>query len=424
MSYNNDEEDDDNYNRYMFKKKLDVLKDKKGFHTALITLTIPPSKKLHDVINYLENEISESSNIKDKNNRKNVLSSIRSLIERLRLYKDVPKNGLVMFSGQIPDEGRPGTEKPELYDLEPPEPLQTFRYYCSSEFYLKPLYEMIEEKGSYGIIDIENKEAAIGYLRGAHLEIAKTMTSGIHSKHNAGGQSQRRLERLIEEGAQNFYKRVGEYSNNIFLALDDLRGIFVSGAGMAKEKFVKKGVLDYRLQDKVLDLVDVSYSGEEGIRETVIKIQDKIADMKYIREKKLYKDFLDSIVKQTGMATYGEKQIRYALEIGAVETLLYSEKVNKIRAVAKCPKCGHKTVKTLQESELNDYQGKLSDMNCPECKSSNFEFEESHDLLKEFGRLAKNQGSNVEILSTETEEGMALYKTWGGMAATLRFRIQ
>ncbi len=422
MSNYNKDEEAQNYDRYLFKKKLDTLKEKKGFHTALITLTIPPSKKVHDVIGYLEKEISESSNIKDKNNRKNVLSSIRSLIERLRLYKEFPENGLVMFAGQIPEEGRPGTEKSELYDLEPPEEIQTFRYYCSSEFYIKPLYDMIEEKGTYGIINVENKEAAIGWVRGAHLEIAKTMTSGIHSKHNAGGQSQRRLERLIEEGAQNFYKRIGEYANNIFLDIEDLRGIFISGAGMSKEKFAKKGVLDYRLDEKILDFVDVSYSGEEGIRETVIKIQDKIEDLKYVREKKLYKKFMDAIVKENGLATYGEKEVKYALEIGAVDTLLYSDKIDKLRVTSKCSKCGYETTKTIDARELEDYQDKISDENCPECQSSNFEYIGQKDLLKEMGEMAKNQGSKIEILSTETEEGMALYKTWGGIAANLRFR--
>ncbi len=415
--------DNENYDKYVFKKKLDILKNKKGFHTGLITLTIPPRKKLHDVIGYLENEIGESSNIKDKNNRKNVLSSIRSLIERLKLYKDVPPNGLVLFSGEIPEEGRPGTEKSELYDVEPPEEIQTFKYLCSSEFYLQPLYEMIEEKGAFGIINIENKEAAIGWVRGAHLEICKTMTSGIHSKHRAGGQSQRRLERLIEEGAQNFYKRVGEYANNIFLEIEDLRGIFVSGAGMAKEKFVKKGVLDYRLEEKILDFVDVSYAGEEGIRETVIKVQDQISDLKYIREKKLYNQFMESVVKDDGMISYGEDAVRYALSIGAVETLLYSERVNRERVLIRCPNCGDEIKKTVDSRRLSELKDKVADENCPSCNSPNLEIAESEDLLKEFAEFAKQQGSNIEILSTETEEGMAIYKTWGGIAALLRFRI-
>ncbi|MHA1274299.1 MAG: hypothetical protein ACTSQS_12815, partial [Promethearchaeota archaeon] len=61
---------------YKTKKLLEHLKNKKGFHTELISLYIPHDRKLSDVINYLNNETSESQNIKSKLTRKNVLDSI------------------------------------------------------------------------------------------------------------------------------------------------------------------------------------------------------------------------------------------------------------------------------------------------------------------------------------------------------------
>ena len=415
---------DETYRRYILKKKLEVLKNKKGFHTALISLTIPQERKIHDVIGYLKNEISESSNIKSKTNRKNVLDSINALIGRLRNISEAPKNGLVMYSGQIPEDGKPGTEKSELYVIQPPEPITTFKYYCASEFLLEPLYDMINEKGAYGIINIENKEAAVGWVRGAHLEICKTFTSGIHSKHNAGGQSQRRLERLIEEGAQNFYKRVGEYSNTVFLEIPDLEGIFVSGAGMAKEKFVKKEVLDYRLSDKVLDFVDVSYSGEAGIRETVIKIQDKISNLRYIKEKKMFEKYMRSIVQDDGLATYGEKEVQKALEMGAVDLLMISEGLEKVRAYAVCTNCQYTDSITLKPSEIYDFAEKIRTTQCPKCNTNQFQYDHEEDFVEFLGELAEAQGTEVEMISTETEEGASLQSTFGGVAAILRFKIQ
>ena len=105
-----------------------------------------------------------------------------------------------MYSGQIPANNAAGTEKSELYVIEPPEPVSTDPYYCSSTFLLDPLYDMIKEKGAYGIINVYNKEACVAWVKGSHLEIERRLTSGIHSKHNAGGQSQPRFECLIEEG--------------------------------------------------------------------------------------------------------------------------------------------------------------------------------------------------------------------------------
>ena len=96
---------------YKTKKLLELLKSKKGFHTELISLYIPHDRKLSDVTNHLKNEVSESQNIKSKLTRKNVLDSISTLKGQLVNIREVPENGLVMFSGAIPQDNTPGTEK-------------------------------------------------------------------------------------------------------------------------------------------------------------------------------------------------------------------------------------------------------------------------------------------------------------------------
>jgi len=417
------EKEESSFKRYLLKKNLEVLKNKRGFHTALISLTIPPTKKLFDVTSYLKKEIGESSNIKSKGNKKNVIDSITAILGKLKNIKEIPPNGLIIYSGQIPEDNKPGTERSEIYLIEPPEPIKTFKYYCAAEFLLDPLYNLVQEKGAFGIINIENKEAAIGWIRGTHLEISKTFTSGVHSKHHAGGQSQRRLERLIEEGAQNFYKRVGETANTIFMEFDDLEGIFISGAGMTKAKFLKKDVLDYRLKDKVLDLIDVSYSGAAGIRETVIKIQDRIQSLRYIQEKKIFTRFMENISKDTDLATYGEKQVRKALEMGAVDTLLLSEGVQNLRVHVVCKKCNNEHYETVPTREINEFYEKVNSLTCLVCKSNLIRIEGEKDLVEELGDLAEIQGTKIELLSTETEEGTMLISTFGGIAAILRFKV-
>ncbi len=415
--------DDESYKRYMLKKNLDVLKNKKGFHTGLISLLIPPTRKVHEVMGYLKNEVSESSNIKSKGNRKNVMDSISALMSKLRLMKNFQPSGLAMYSGQIPEDGKPGTEQSELYMIEPPEPIKTFKYYCASEFLIDPLYEMIREKGTYGIVNIENKEAAVGYISGSKLVISKTFTSGVHSKHKAGGQSQRRLERLIEEGAQAFYKHVSEYVNSVFVDIEDLEGIYVSGAGMSKEKFIDKGALDYRLKDKVLGFVDVSYSGEAGIRETVIKIQDKLQNLRYIKEKKVFNQYMKEVVKDTGKATYGEVEVRKALKAGAIKLLLISEKLDKVRVYAKCGQCGHEDAITVGPKEVRSLRGKIRSTPCPACQSNRFAASKEEDLIEEFGNIAEEQGTKIMMMSIDTEEGTTLFQTFGGIAALLRFAM-
>ena len=67
-----------------------------------------------------ENEISQSQNIKTTLTKKNVLESISKLLGQLKKITKIPENGLVMFSGAIAQNGIPGTEKNEIYIIDPP----------------------------------------------------------------------------------------------------------------------------------------------------------------------------------------------------------------------------------------------------------------------------------------------------------------
>ena len=208
-----------------------------------------------------------------------------------------------------------------------------------------------------------------------------------------------------------------------YLDIEDLKGIFMSGGGMTKEKFVKKEVLDYRLKDKIIDFVDVGYSGEEGVRETVIKIQDKIEDLRYVQEKKLFQNFMGHISKDDGLATYGEKEVRKALLMGAVNILLLSEDLNKVRIFMKCKKCGFEDQKTVLSRDVQEGSREIRTGECPDCKSNLFQVVDNLDLIENFGNLARDQGTKLEILSSETEGGFSLFQTFGGIAAILRFKI-
>jgi len=408
---------------YKTKKLLELLKSKKGFHTELISLYIPHDRKLSDVTNHLKNEISESQNIKSKLTRKNVLDSISTLLGQLKNIREVPENGLVMFSGAIPQNNTPGTEKNELYIVNPPEKVKTFRYHCASEFLLLPLEEMLKPKETYGLLVIGRAKSAVGYLRGNHVEVVREFTSGIHGKHRAGGQSQKRYERLIEEGEKRFYRRISEEINNLFLNIEDLNGIFIGGPGPSKEKFVNDESMDYRLRDKILDVVDLGYSGSEGIRALIDKIKGKIEDVKYIREKLVMQRFMNEISNDSGLATYGLEEVQKALNYSAVDTLILSEKLDSYRVKLECSNCGYVEFRTTREHEFVKLESAIQEESCPKCNSNNFNIIEKKSIIEELGEIAQTTGTDVEILSPETEEGEMLYSTFGGIVAILRYKL-
>jgi len=410
-------------NLYKTKKLLGDLRNKKGFHTELISLYIPHDRKISDVTNHLKNEISESANIKSKLTRKNVTESINSLLGQLKNIKDVPENGLVMFSGAIPQSNTPGTEKNEMYIVQPPERVITFRYHCASEFLLWPLEEMLTPKETYGLLVIGRAKSAVGYIKGNHVEILPEFTSGIHGKHRAGGQSQKRYERLIEEGEKQFYRRISETINELFLSMEDLRGIFIGGPGQSKERFVNDESLDYRLREKILDVVDLGYGGTEGIRALIEKIKDKMEDVKYIREKQIMQHFMKEISTDSGLASYGLDDVRRALNYGVVDTLILSEKLDLHKIKLECSNCEYTEYRTVKERDLDKVSTSTQEESCPKCSSNTFNIIEKVSIIEELGEIAETTGTIVDILSTETEEGEMLYSTFGGIAAILRYKI-
>jgi len=411
---------------YKIKQLMEDLKKKKGFHTELISLYIPHDRKISDVTNHLKNEVSESQNIKSKLTRKNVLDSISSLLGKLKNMNDVPENGLVMFSGAIPQSNTPGTEKNELYIIEPPDRVKTFRYHCASEFFLDPLERMLTPREAYGLLVIGRKESAVGYIKGNKVEVLKEFTSGIHGKHRAGGQSQKRYERLIQEGETRFYRRISDTVNEIFLNMEDFQGIFIGGPGGSKEKFVNDESLDYRLREKILDVVDLGYGGVEGIRALIEKIKDNIANLKYIREKQVMQRFMKEISNDSGLASYGLNDIKKALNYGAVDTLLLSEKLTLVNIKLECSNCGYTEDRIIKEIDINKIKSRIQEETCPKCtsnSSNSFNEVDTIPIITELGEIAESTGTAIDILSTETEEGEALYSTFGGIAAILRYKI-
>jgi peptide chain release factor subunit 1 len=328
-----------------------------------------------------------------------------------------------MFSGAIPQGNAPGTEKNELYIVEPPDMVKTFRYHCASEFLLEPLEEMLSPKETYGLIVVGRKKSAVGYIRGNRIEVVKEFTSGVHGKHKQGGQSQRRFERLNEEQELAFYRRISEVINEIFLGFEDLQGIFVGGPGPSKEKFVKDESLDYRLQEKIIDVVDIGYGGSEGIRALIEKVKGQIENVKYIREKEIMQKFMKNISSETGLATYGLEEIQRALNHGAVDVLLLSEKLDLYTIKIGCSNCDYNETKNIRESLVKKVKSEIEDTSCPNCSSNSFNIVAIDSIIESLGAIAESTGATIEILSTETEDGEMLYGTFGGIAAILRYKI-
>ncbi len=403
--------DDMQIRRYEFKKALQELENLKGRGTELVSLYIPPTKQIPDVVQYLREEYSTSSNIKSKSTRKNVLAAIESIMSRLKSYRFPPENGLVFFVGHVATRG----DQTEMYVkiIEPPEPIQTFMYTCDSYFHLEQLKQFLVEKEIYGLIVIDRKEATVGFLNGTTIQVVANEQSLVPSKHHQGGQSSRRYERLIEIAAHEFFKKVGEIANNAFIpVIKDIKAVFIGGPGATKEYFFERDYLRNEIKNKVKDLLDIGYTDETGLRELVEKASETMKEMRIAREKDLMNRFMMEIRKSDGgLGVYGEMAIKSALEQKALDLLLISEDLNKTKYTYKCPSCGYiKEVFSKPEGDIP----------CDKC-STPMILDHEEDLVEVFYKLAEASGAKVEIISGNSDEGKLLQKAFGGLAGILRY---
>lgn len=408
--------------RYQFRRLLDELASKRGRGTELISVYITPDFDLNKVVQQLRDEQGTAANIKSKSTRKNVIGALEKIIQFLRTYIDVnrrpPPNGMAIFCGNV--AGREDVADIQLYWIEPPEPVTVRMYRCDQEFVLEPLREMLQIKETIGLLVLDRREATLATLRGKHVDIIRTMTSGVPGKHRHGGQSARRFERLIEIAAYEFIKRIAESTNEIFSQIHDLRAVLIGGPGPTKEEFLRGELLRDDIRKKVVGLIDTGYTDEQGIKELVNKSGELLTDLDITKEKSLVQRFMSELVAGGGLVAYGELEVRRFLERGAVELLLISEALRRHRTLVRCQACGNELRETVEDIEI--YRRQLVGRRCPRCGEAKLELAESKDMVQELCELADKFGTDVEFISTETEEGKQLWSAFKGLAAILRFR--
>jgi len=292
--------------------------------TVLLSLYIPPGRPISDVMNLLRQEYSITDNIKLKRTRQAVKRALAAAMDRLQMIPKVPPNGLVLFCGEDMETGDFTCQV-----FSPPERINVFYYRTDKRFITDFLEEMVEDNDVIGIIIVERDQATIGILKGSRLEVLEELSDYIPGKHKMGGQSQRRFDRIIEQMVEDFFKRLGEHAGRHLIPYAEkgkLKGIIVAGPGYAKLDFVKGGYLDYRLQRLVSkELVDVAYQGDQGLKEVVLKAKSVVQTQLYRDAVQALEEFKAHLAKNTGMVVYGEQEVKNAIEMGAVKTLLIHE---------------------------------------------------------------------------------------------------
>jgi len=415
MSQQADQEASDR-KKYEFRKVIEDLTEFEGSGTQLVTIYVPEDRQVSDVVAHVTQEHSEASNIKSKSTRTNVQDALTSIKDRLRYYDTYPpENGMVLFSGAV-DSGGGRTEMVTKVLESPPQPVESFRYHCDSDFLTDPLEEMLADSGLYGLIVLDRREANVGWLKGKRIEAVKSASSLVPGKQRKGGQSAQRFARLRLEAIDNFYQEVAGMANDLFVPKrHEIEGILVGGPSPTKDEFLDGDYLHHEIDDAVIGKFDVSYTDESGLRELVDAAEDALADAEVMKDKREMERFFKEL-NAGELATYGFEQTRENLVMGAVDRLLISEDLRKDVVVYDCPECG------ATDYEVIDRRKATPSHDCSDCGAAVSATEDDReDAIEHLIGIAEQRGTETKFISTDFEKGEQLYNAFGGFAGILRY---
>lgn len=345
-----------------------------------------------------------------------VLSAITSTQQKLKLYNSVPKNGLVLYCGEVlTDEGK---EKKLNIDFEPFKPINTSLYLCDNKFHVEALSELLENDDRFGFIIMDGNGALFGTVSGNTREILHKFTVDLPKKHGRGGQSALRFSRLREEKRHNYVRKVAEVAVQNFISGDkvNVKGLILAGSADFKTELSKSDLFDGRLQAKVIKIVDVSYGGENGFNQAIELSAETLANVKFVQEKKLLESYFAEISVDSGKFCYGVDDTMKALDLGACEIVIVHENLNLSRYTLKDIEGKEVFAIANPESPIKTWQ-------LDKQTGTEMEIVKEESFLEWLAENYKQFGATLEFVSDKSSEGAQFCQGFGGVGAMLRYNV-
>ncbi|KAH9546006.1 hypothetical protein CY35_12G074100 [Sphagnum magellanicum] len=391
---------DKNIEIWKIKKLIKALESARGNGTSMISLIMPPRDQVSRVTKMLGDEFGTASNIKNRVNRQSVLGAITSAQQRLKLHNKVPPNGLVLYTGTIVTDD--GKEKKVTFDFEPFKPINSSLYLCDNKFHTEALNELLESDDKFGFIIMDGNGTLFGTLSGNTREVLHKFSVDLPKKHGRGGQSALRFARLRMEKRHNYVRKTAELATQFYInpatSQPNVSGLILAGSADFKTELSQSDMFDPRLQTKVLNVVDVSYGGENGFNQAIELSAEILANVKFIQEKRLIGKYFEEISQDTGKYVFGIEDTLKALEMGAVETLIVWENLEVNRYVLKNAVSGELVIKHLNREQESD-QSTFREAET----QAELEVQEKLSLLEWFANVYKGFGCTLEFVTNKSQ---------------------
>jgi len=406
--------------QWKLRRLIKQLDNAKGAGTSMISLIIPPKDDISRSQKMLTEEYGTASCIKSRVNRLSVLAAITSTQQRLKMYNRTPKNGLIVYCGEIVTED--GKEKKLTIDFEPFKPISTTMYLCDNKFHTEDLAELLESDDRFGFLIIDGNGSLYGVVSGNHREVLHKFSVELPKKHGRGGQSALRFARLRLEKRHNYIRKVSEIATQCFISdhKANIKGLIVAGSADFKNDLTTSDLWDPRLDAIIIKpLLDIAYGGENGFNQAIELSSETLKNVKFLQEKKLIGQFLDEVAQDTGKYCFGIKDTISALEMGACETLIVWENLDIVRLHIKNPHNDVEQVHFLTTEESKNeklYRDPDSgvELNC----ESNVPFVEW--IVDSY----KTYGTKLEFITDRSQEGNQFCKGFGGIGGLMRYKVE
>jgi len=224
------------------------------------------------------------------------------------------------------------------------------------------------------------------------------------------------------EKRHNYVRKTAELATQFYInpatSQPNVSGLILAGSADFKTELSQSDMFDPRLQTKVLNVVDVSYGGENGFNQAIELSAEILANVKFIQEKRLIGKYFEEISQDTGKYVFGIEDTLKGLEMGAVETLIVWENLEVNRYVLKNAVSGEIVIKHLNKEQEADQS------NFREAETqAELEVQEKLSLLEWFANEYKRFGCTLEFVTNKSQEGSQFCRGFGGIGGILRYQL-
>lgn len=208
-------------------------------------------------------------------------------------------------------------------------------YRCDKKFHTQALREQMADHDKYGYVIINGDSLSLHVLEGARTYRLFKDKVDLPNKHNKGGQSQNRYQRIRREKIGWYLSDSAEVARHHFISDNkpNIKGLILAGAAQIKNDLAK--ILDPQLINIVMAVVDVQYGGQAGLRHALQLTRNLLKGSELVRETEIVEKFMTQIAIGSDIICFGESEMKYAIDIGAVETVLIWNQCNLVEWVKK-----------------------------------------------------------------------------------------